>query len=85
LVIIPPTGEPLDESDFQTAQPISISIPLDYKEKDFKDNYVGTWRVVVEAGDCGDDFSRFNFRSTPDTGNDVSLEVQYSYYMKVES
>jgi hypothetical protein len=74
--IIAPLGDMVAESDLSFNSPVSASIKLpDYKEKGFKDDYLGEWRFVVEAGDCGDDYSRLGFRSTPDNGNAWNLAI----------
>ena len=53
--------------------------PIDNQQNDFEENFIGEWMIVVEAGDCGDDYARFGVRSTPDTGNDWSLEISITY------
>jgi hypothetical protein len=52
---------------------------IDYQQENFEENFMGEWMIVVEAGDCGDDFARFGIRSTPDNGNDYSLEISIKY------
>jgi hypothetical protein len=74
--IMTPTGDIVDESELSYNSPISASYTLlDYNEKGFKDDFLGEWRFIIEAGDCGDDYARFGIRSTPDDGNDWTLEI----------
>jgi hypothetical protein len=74
--ILAPNGDLVGNSEFSNSGSITTSHILpDYQEKGFKDDYLGEWRFVVEADECGDDNSRFGFRTTPDTGNDFDLEI----------
>lgn len=80
VFILNSAGDEVANSGVGTTGNVQVSTDqLDYEQKDFKDNYVGEWKIVVECGDCGDDYSRFGFRSTPDTGNAWSLEINYKY------
>ena len=66
---------------------VEVSFGLDYEEAGFRDNYLGTWTVIVEAGQCGDDSAFFpigGIRTTSDNGNEWTLEYKYEYYEKVE-
>lgn len=86
LSIIAPNDEVVAESDLSSTSPISATATLpDFNEEDFVENYVGSWIIRVEAGDCGDDHSRFGLRSTADTGNDWDLEYSYEYKEEVET
>jgi hypothetical protein len=82
LTIISPTDETIQESDFNISGLITITVNLNPDEYLYTDNYLGTWRILVEAGNCGDDASRFGMRTTPDTGNDWTLDISYQYYVK---
>jgi len=76
--LIAPNGETYD-SGFSTSGEASVMQSLNYEEENFQDNYVGTWIIRVQAGNCGDDHSRFGIRSTPDNGNDWTLDYSYNY------
>ena len=83
VILIAPNGDEF-ESGFSTTGLVSVNTgtKLNYSASNFRDNYLGQWTIRVQAGDCGDDFSRFGLRSTADTGNDWDLD--YSYTFKVE-
>jgi MFS family permease len=82
--IMNPNGDTIAESSMETSGSITIDTELNYTIEDFKEQYTGEWRILIEAGDCGDDYARFGVRSTPDTGNDWSLEYSYTYLQEVE-
>jgi MFS family permease len=87
ISIINPNGDMVGDSNFETDGSLELNIQLDYEQENFKDEHVGIWMIVVEAGNCGDDSAFFpilGIRTTPDTGNDVSLEVQYTNYVVKE-
>jgi MFS family permease len=95
ITLIAPSGETVDESSFTSNSPgglgrIEINSPkLDYTEEGFVDNYVGDWTILVEAGDCGDDYARPNLfgfvRSTADTGNLWELLYVYTFMTTEET
>ena len=41
--------------------------------------YTGTWELTIICGVCGDDYSRFGLRSTPDTQCSYTVTVSFSY------
>jgi hypothetical protein len=84
LTVFSPTSENIEESDFRLDGWVYVEITLDPDEYRYTDNYLGTWRILIEAGDCGDDGDRFGMRTTPDTGNDWYLEIVYNYHIKVD-
>ncbi len=81
--ILTPKGEVLDESEESTSGTVTASARLpDFEEDDFIENYVGDWIIRVQAGNCGDDsaFVRLGgLRTTPDTGNDWTLDFSFKY------
>ena len=81
--IIAPNNEILAESGVISSGTVSTTAILpDYTENDFADNYIGSWTIRVTAGNCGDDSAMipiFGLRTTPDTGNDWTLEYSYIY------
>ena len=48
----------------------------------------GSWTVTVEVGPCGDHTpllpDPLGLRTTPDSGNAFTLEITYSYFMKMK-
>lgn len=74
-----PNGEILDDSDLSSTGSVTATARLDYEESDFEENYVGTWAILVEAGECGDDHAPGGFRTTSDTGNEWTLSITYIY------
>jgi MFS family permease len=86
ITIIAPNGDESD-TDSSTSGSVSASFQLpNYKDVDnFMEEYTGEWLLHVEAGNCGDDSSRFGLRTTADTGNDWSLQYSYTYLEKEQS
>ena len=86
LSIIAPNDEVVAESEFSSSGSVSATATLpDFNEENFVENYIGSWTILVEAGDCGDDYALFGRRSTADTGNDWDLEYSYIYKKEVET
>ncbi len=79
--ILSPNNE-IETSGFSTSGSVSVSMEVNFTQSDYRENYIGQWVIIVEAGECGDDSSRLGFRTTPDDGNDWGLEYSYTY--KVE-
>jgi MFS family permease len=84
ISLLNPNGDIVGDSNLESDGSVELNVQFDYKQDDFKDEYTGTWTIVVEAGDCGDDSSRFGFRTTADTGNDWSLGYSYTYKQEVK-
>lgn len=85
LTIIAPNSETQAESQFSSSGTVTARASLpNYEEADFVENYVGPWTIRVEAGTCGDDYSRFELRSEPDNSNAWSLAFSYIYMEYVE-
>jgi MFS family permease len=81
VVIIAPNGDE-EDSGFSTTGSVSASVILDYEEDGFEDDYLGEWTIRVEAGDCGDDSAILplgGFLTTPDDGNEWTLDYSYAY------
>jgi membrane protease YdiL (CAAX protease family) len=77
--ILAPNDE-LEESGFSSSGTTTVSFILpDHNSRDFINNYMGEWLVVVEAGDCGDDQSVMGIRTSVDNGNEWTLDYSYSY------
>ena len=71
ITIIAPNGEESDtDSDTGGAVSTSFQLPNYEQDKEFDEKYIGEWIFRVEAGNCGDDSSRFGLRTTADNGND---------------
>jgi hypothetical protein len=77
--ILAPNDE-LEESGFSSSGTTTVSFILpDHNSRDFINNYMGEWVIVVEAGDCGDDQSVMGIRTSADNGNDWTLDYSYTY------
>jgi membrane protease YdiL (CAAX protease family) len=83
ISIINPNGDTIAESSMENSGSISLNAPIDHTVENFKEENTGTWILVIEAGECGDDFSRFGFRTIQDSGNTVSLDIQYTFLQPV--
>jgi hypothetical protein len=81
--IIAPNDETLAESSLSSSGSASATATLpDYNEKDFEDNYLGSWTLLVTAGNCGDDSAFLpilGLRTTADTGNAWTLSYSFKY------
>ena len=87
--ILNPAGEVMAESGFSTSGSVSASSgKMDYTEDEFEEHFLGDWNIVVEAGDCGDDYARPNafglVRSSPDDGNEWALQYSFTYFTEKE-
>ena len=78
--IIAPNDE-FESSGFSTGGEVSASFHLDYEEDDFEENYISSWTLRVEAGECGDDSALAGriIRTTADDGNNWNLRFSYTY------
>ena len=89
VTIIAPNKKEV-ESDFSFnsqsgAGLVGASFKLDYEEDGFRDNFLGTWTIEVEAGECGNDAAFIPLlgrREENDYGNDWSLSYVYTYLDK---
>jgi MFS family permease len=84
ISLINPNGDTVGDSDLESDGSVELNVQLDYRQDNFKDEYLGAWIILVEAGDCGDDSSRFGFRTAQDTGNAWSLDYSYTYLQEVK-
>ena len=75
-------GDLVAEDGFSDSGMVDCSVEIDCEDENYEDDCLGTWTVVVSAGDCGDDEARFSIgglRSVEDTGNEWMLNCLISY------
>jgi MFS family permease len=81
VALINPNGDTVDESSMSTSGSVSLNTAIDMEEN-LQEDLVGTWIIVIEAGNCGDDFAIGGFRSSSDNGNDWLLEYSYTFLLE---
>lgn len=84
ITVVAPNGETVAESQFSTSGWVDTTTEIDYTASDYEEDYIGVWTVVVTAGDCGNDKSRFGFRETSDDGNEWMLDCLITYLIPAE-
>jgi hypothetical protein len=84
IAVIAPNGETVAESQFSTSGMVDTTTEIDYTASNYEEDYVGVWTIVVSAGDCGNDKSRFGFRETSDDGNEWVLDCLITYMIPYE-
>jgi MFS family permease len=84
LTLINPNGDTISESSMSTSESVSLTTAIDLEEN-LQEDLMGTWIIVVEAGNCGDDFAIGGFRSSSDDGNDWSLEYSYTFLQESQA
>jgi len=68
---------------------VSFTFPVTEKTVNSKTSKagMGSWKIVVSVGNCGDQVPRFNIfgqRTFADTGNAYTLDIECNYFAKVK-
>jgi len=84
LALYGPNGEMMTQCPMDTSGWIELSFMVDYESTIYDEDFRGDWVIVVSAGDCGDDYSRFGLRTSSDNGNDWWCDCEITCLIAVE-